>query len=147
MFDFFLIDNFTPHPSPQDHWIWYFNLVPCNHGLHCHNHFLPCHYNPPLLFEVFNLWFLACMQWCFQDVPPMSCKIWLMTRYLFQKSNFCQLFSMGMSYLNCCQCFLMLTTLRICKAWTTSMMAMFGVKWSQLISKIVLGRILGKLVA
>jgi hypothetical protein len=70
-----------------------------------------------------------------------------MTISLCEKSNCCQLLSMGMSCLNCHPSIRMFTTLPNCKAWTKSMMAMLGVNWSQLIKKIHLGLASGKLVA
>jgi hypothetical protein len=77
----------------------------------------------------------------------MSCKIWIITRYLFKKFNPCWLLLMEMSCSNCHRCFWLCTCLRKCKPWIESMMAMLGARWSQPISRRILGLALGKLVA
>ncbi len=92
-----------------------------------------------LCWEYLIFLFLASMQWHCQDILLTNYKICIMTRYLFTKSNSCQLLLMGMSYSNYRHYFQMLTTLPKCKAWIESMAAMLGARWSQPISKIVLG--------
>ncbi len=71
----------------------------------------------------------------------------IMTRYLFTKSNSYRFLLMRMSYSNYRHCFQILTTPPKCKAWIESMVAMLGARWSQPISKIVLGLTSRRLVA
>ncbi len=112
-----------------------FNLVP------------RCHHNPPPLLGVSNFLFLASMQWHCQDILLTNYEICIMTRYLFTKSNFYRFLLMRMSYSDYHHCFQILTTPPKCKAWIESMVAMLGARWSQPISKIVLGLTSRRLVA
>jgi hypothetical protein len=109
---------------------------------------LPHSYHNPLALQaIFSLLFLTFVLWCCQGILLMSCKIWIITKNLLKKFSYYQLLSMEMSYLNCHPCFRLHTCLRKCKAWIESMMTMFGARWSQLISIIVLGFISRKLLA
>ncbi len=64
-----------------------------------------------------------------------------------QKVHFCQLLLMEMSFLNYHLCFWLCIGLHKCNAWIERMMAMFGARWSQPISRIVLALTSKKLVA
>jgi hypothetical protein len=92
-----------------------------------------CRQNHPPMWGVFSLVFLAHTRWCCQYKPPTSCGPWIMTISLYEKSNSCQLLSMGTSCLNCYPSIWMFTTLPKWKAWIESIMAMLGVSWSKLI--------------
>jgi len=93
------------------------------------------HHNLPTLWVVFNVLFLAFVRWCYLDIPLTSCKIWIMIRFLFKKSNSYWLHLMGMSCLNYHWFFQLLICLYKCKAWIESTMGMFGTRWSQPISR------------
>ncbi len=105
------------------------------------------HHNLPAWPVVFSLLFLTSMLWHSLDVPPMSCKIWIITRYLFKKFSSCWLFSMEMSFSYCHPFFQLFTSLCKCKAWIGSIMAMFGARWSQLLSKTILSLVSWRFVA
>jgi len=139
LFDSSSSDDMTPHPSSTRSPNLIFQFGSPWPQSPSSNYVLSYHHIPPPLFKIFNPWFLAYVQWCFQDVPPTSCKIWIMTKYMFIKSNSCRLFSMGTSYLDCRWCFPMFMALQKCRAWIENMMDMFGARWSQPISKIILG--------
>ncbi len=105
------------------------------------------HHNLPTLWVVFNVLFLAFVWWCYLDILLTSCKIWIMIRFLFKKSNSYWLHLMGMSCLNYHWFFQLLICLYKCKAWIESTMGMFGTRWSQPISRKNLGLVLGRLIA
>ncbi len=93
-------------------------------------------------FLVSCLYAMALLRHTFNELQNLH-----MRRYLFTKSNSYQLLLMGMYYLNYRHCFQMLTTPPKCKAWIESMVAMLCARWSQPISKIILGLTLERLVA
>ncbi len=118
-----------------DHRLWILNVL------------LHSYHNPLALHVIFSLLFLASMLWHYQDIPPTSYEICIITRYLFKKISFYWLLSMEMFFLNCHPCLRLHTCLHKCRAWIENMMAVFGAGWSQPISRIILGLISKKLVA
>jgi hypothetical protein len=80
------------------------------------------------------LLFLTSLRWCSHEKP------WAIAKFgLWQDT-----FSKSPILVNYFQLFI---TLPKCKTWTKSTTAMLGVNWSQPVSKIHLGLVLGRLVA
>ncbi len=77
LFDSSSNDNFTPGGY----------LINC--PLRILNVLLRSSHNLLALQVVFGLLSLASMLWHYQVIPPMSCEIWIITRYLFKKFSSC----------------------------------------------------------
>ncbi len=121
---------------------WVFDeIIDCEFSMFC---FVVA--TTPTLQTLFGQLFFAFALWHYLDIPPTSCKIWIITRYLFKKFNSCQLLLMEMFVSNSHPCFWLHVSLHKCRAWIQSMMAMLGARWSQPISRIVLGLTSAKLV-
>ncbi len=61
-------------------WLQVFNVLPCSY------------HNLVALQVVLSMFSLACMLWCYKDIPSMSCEIWIIIKYLFKKFIFANCF-------------------------------------------------------
>ncbi len=105
LFDYSSCDDLTTLDLSMNHQIRFLNWLP--------NY----HHNPLIRWAVFSPLSLAFMPWHQLNIPPTSCEIWIMTKFLYKKFNYCRLYLMGMSCSNFHQFFWLFIGLHICKAW------------------------------